>query len=82
VKSSTETLITALRVLARDIESPDGIANAAISEAADRMEHQYRHIKCALKLLKHMEKTKDLKMNKISDRLLRVLIVGYTGFAK
>lgn len=36
--SSTETLIGALRGLARDIESGDGIANAAIAEAADRME--------------------------------------------
>lgn len=38
MKSSTETLIVALRVLARDIQSDDGIANAAIAEAADRLE--------------------------------------------
>ncbi len=37
-RSSTETLITALRVLARDIKSGDGVANAAIAEAADRLE--------------------------------------------
>ena len=37
-RSSTETLIAALRVLARDIQSEDGVANAAIAEAADRME--------------------------------------------
>lgn len=38
MKSSTETLIAALRVLANDIESQDGVANAAIAEAADRLE--------------------------------------------
>lgn len=37
-RSSTETLIAALRVLARDIQSDDGVANAAIAEAADRLE--------------------------------------------
>lgn len=38
MRSSTTTLISALRTLARDLESHDGIANAAISEAADRLE--------------------------------------------
>ena len=37
-KSSTETLIAAMRVLARDIQSGDGVANMAIAEAADRLE--------------------------------------------
>lgn len=37
-RSSTATLIAALRILARDIRSDDGIANAAIDEAADRLE--------------------------------------------
>ncbi len=32
------TLVAALRILARDIQSEDGIANAAIAEAADRIE--------------------------------------------
>lgn len=43
-KSSTETLIAAMRVLARDIQSGDGVANAAIAEAADRLEEQQAHI--------------------------------------
>ena len=43
-RSSTETLITALRVLARDIQSDDGVANAAIAEAADRMEEMQRQL--------------------------------------
>ena len=37
-KSSTETLIAAMRILARDIQSGDCVANAAIAEAADRLE--------------------------------------------
>lgn len=36
-RASTPTLIAAMRALARDIESPDGVANAAILEAADRL---------------------------------------------
>jgi len=38
MRSRTETIIGALRVLANDIQSGDGAANAAIAEAADRME--------------------------------------------
>jgi hypothetical protein len=38
MRSSTETLIEALRILAGDILSEEGVANAAIAEAADRME--------------------------------------------
>lgn len=36
-RSSTKTLIGVMRMLARDIESPDGIANEAIREAAERL---------------------------------------------
>jgi hypothetical protein len=41
-RSSNESLIAALRVLARDIHSDDGIANAAMAEAADRLEELSR----------------------------------------
>jgi hypothetical protein len=37
-RTSTDTLITALRVLARDVQSEDGVANSCLREAADRME--------------------------------------------
>ena len=43
--SDTETLIKALRILSRDIESCDGVANAAIAEAADRLQEQQDRIK-------------------------------------
>lgn len=38
MKTDTATLIETLRILAVDIQSEDGIANAAIAEAADRLE--------------------------------------------
>jgi uncharacterized protein Yka (UPF0111/DUF47 family) len=38
MRSSNKTLADALRILAQDIESPDGVANAAIQEAADRID--------------------------------------------
>lgn len=37
-KTKDDHLIAALRILARDIQSDDGVANAAIAEAADRLE--------------------------------------------
>jgi hypothetical protein len=36
-KTKTETLAIAMDVLAREIQSSDGVANAAIAEAADRL---------------------------------------------
>ena len=45
-KTDTKTLINAMRILARDIQSDDGVANGAISEAADQMEElQAQHRK-------------------------------------
>lgn len=43
-QTDTPTLIKAMRVLAREIQSGDGVANAAIAEAADRLEEQYEDI--------------------------------------
>ena len=37
-KTPDAVLISALRILAEEIQSPDGVANAAIAEAADRLE--------------------------------------------
>ena len=42
--TETKVLIEALRILARDIQSGDGVANAAIAEAADRLEKQQQEI--------------------------------------
>jgi hypothetical protein len=37
-RSSTDTLIRATRILAHDIRTDDGVANAALFEAAGRLE--------------------------------------------
>lgn len=38
IRSSTDNIIQAMRILADEIQSNDGIANGAIAEAADRLE--------------------------------------------
>jgi chromosome segregation ATPase len=43
--TETKTIVQELRILARDIQSQDGVANAAIAEAADRLEKQQRRIR-------------------------------------
>lgn len=50
-QTSTKTLVSALRILAQDIQSDDGVANAAIAEAADRLEFQDTQIRNLLALL-------------------------------
>jgi len=51
MRSSTETLIAALRILARDIQSEDGVANAAIEEAAARLKELERENAALQKLI-------------------------------
>lgn len=45
MKTSTETLVKAMHMLANGIQSDDGVANAAIYEAAMRLEEQEQRIK-------------------------------------
>ena len=47
MRSKTTTLVSALRILAAEIQSDDGIARAAILEAADRMAELRRLLKMA-----------------------------------
>ena len=52
----TPILVQAMRCLARDIDSPDGVANAAIDEAAQRLEHLHALLRqCAPHALAHVE---------------------------
>ncbi len=44
MKTSTETLIAAMRILSQDIQSEDGAANAAVAEAAERLAEQHMRI--------------------------------------
>lgn len=60
-RSSTESLISALRVLARDIQSDDGIANAAIAEAADRLYELSLHSDSLAIILKAQQGQKQTK---------------------
>lgn len=42
--TSTETIIKAMRILSREVKSRDGVANAAIMQAAERLEEQAKEI--------------------------------------
>ena len=44
MRTSTETLIAAMRILSQDIQSEDGVANAAVAEAAERLAEQHMRI--------------------------------------
>ena len=44
MKTSTETLIAAMRMLSQDIQSDDGAANAAVAEAGERLAEQHMRI--------------------------------------
>lgn len=53
--SGTKTLIQAMRILAHDIQSDDGVANAAIADAADRLEELARDLEVTGKQLRQHE---------------------------
>ena len=44
MRSSTRSLINAMRVLDSEIQADDGVANAVIAEAAQRLEEQQERI--------------------------------------
>ena len=44
MRTSTETLIAAMRILSQDIQSEDGAAKAAVAEAAERLAEQHMRI--------------------------------------
>ena len=45
MRTPIEILVKAINILANDIQSDDGVANAAIYEAAQRLEEQNQRIK-------------------------------------
>ena len=53
MKATTEQIVSALRVLSVDIQSEDGVANAVVTEAADRLTLM------ANLVARHVEETKD-----------------------
>lgn len=54
MNSSTQTLIKALHILSEDIQSQDGVANAAIAEAAHRLEELHEQNKMLKNALKNI----------------------------
>jgi hypothetical protein len=58
-RSSTDTLIKALRILGRDIQSADGVANAVMFEAADRLYELSLHSDSLMIIVKNMEDIKE-----------------------
>lgn len=86
MKASTEQLVSALRVLSVEIHSEDGVANAVIAEAADRMTLM------ANLVARHVQETKDdveqmneasqtmiaanAKIYQLRDRIMRLEEVG------
>lgn len=44
MRTSTETLIAAMHILATEIQSDDGVANSAITEAGERLAEQHMRI--------------------------------------
>jgi len=82
----TETLIKALRILASDIQSEDGVANTAILEAAQRMEEDQEvifqageSIKILRQTVKHRNETIDAlkqRIKRLEDRIKRLEDAG------
>jgi hypothetical protein len=68
----TETLIKALRILANDIQSEDGVANTAILEAAQRMEEDQQVIFQMGESIKILRQTVQHRNNTIDELKLRI----------
>jgi hypothetical protein len=56
VKTDTQTIIAAMRILAEDIQSNDGVASGAIAEAADRLEELQGTINDVLAMCENAKK--------------------------
>ena len=68
MKTNTETLIKALRILANEIHSEDGVANAAIAEAAQRLEELHEMNRKLLDALNDIpEYLKEIAREAIAD---------------
>jgi hypothetical protein len=67
VKATTEQIVSALRVLSVEIHSEDGVANAVVAEAAERLTLM------ANLVARHVEETKDdiQQMAGASDTLIK-----------
>ena len=64
-KTETHILIGALKILANDIESADGVANACIYEAAQKLEELENKIMVLENL--NMELGEEISMHELAD---------------
>ena len=71
MKSKTKTLIEAMQILANEIHSEDGIANAAIFEASERLYEQQKRIE---ELEQELQKSTD-QNDLILDEFIRVKLI-------
>ena len=65
-----------MRILARDIQSQDGVANAAIAEAADRLEEQQEEITELKKFIAEGEKLMATAKTAMRDTLAGLKEMG------
>jgi hypothetical protein len=65
MRATTSTIFKAMRILAYDIQSDDGVATAAILEAADRLEEQENELNAAQKRIKRLNET----LEDVTDKL-------------
>lgn len=81
MRNSTETLIEALRILAGDILSEEGVANAAIAEAADRLEEISLENDVVLRnQLKLREENEKLKKDLFDSDMSRSILLRDVAF--
>ena len=69
MKTPTQPLVAALRQLASDIKSPDGVANAAIAEAADRLEEMQENLEILRSALAQAQQTVGFLSHHLRGRL-------------
>jgi len=80
-KSDTKTIIGAMRILSREIYSKDGVANAAIAEAADRLEESSLENDVILKnQLKLHEENEKLKKDLFDSDMSRNILLRDVAF--
>lgn len=58
-RTDSATLAKAMRILSQDIQSEDGVANAAIYEAADRIEQLERELAAAQERIQRLTEAVD-----------------------
>jgi len=56
MRTDTQTIITALRILAEDIQPDDGVASGAIAEAADRLRELHAACEAAIHHIETIER--------------------------